>query len=48
MSGRSASNGASLFIAHLGGVELTADERAWLIDWIAGEDLAYELPSPVA
>lgn len=48
MSGRSASNGASLFIAHLGGVELTADERAWLIDWIAGEDLEYELPSPIA
>ena len=47
MSGRSASNGASLFIAHLGGVELTADERAWLIDWIAGDDEDYRLPDPV-
>ena len=47
MSGRSASNGASLFIAHLGGVELTADERAWLIDWIAGDDEDYALPTPV-
>ncbi len=47
MSGRSASNGASLFIAHLGGVELTADERAWLIDWIAGDDENYRLPDPV-
>ena len=47
MSGRSASNGASLFIAHLGGVELTADERAWLIDWIAGDDESYRLPDPV-
>ena len=23
-------------------------ERAWLIDWFAGEDLEYELPSPIA
>ena len=47
MSGRSASNGASLFIAHLGGVDLTADEHAWLVEWIAGDDEDYKLPAPV-
>lgn len=46
MSGRSASNGASLFIAHLGGVDLAADERAWLLGWITTDE-DYELPAPV-
>ena len=46
MSGRSASNGASLFIAHLGGVDLAADERAWLLGWITTDE-DYELPPPV-
>lgn len=46
MSGRSASNGASLFIAHLGGADLAEDERAWLLGWITTDE-DYELPAPV-
>ena len=48
MSGKSTVNRASQFIAHLGGMELSEEERVGLLDHIYGnESKNYELPSPV-
>ena len=48
MSGKNTVNRASQFIAHLGGVELSKEERVGLLDHIYGnESKNNELPSPV-
>lgn len=49
MSGKTTVNRAALFIAHLGGAPLTADERQGLLEAIHGEGWEkHELPQPVA
>jgi DNA sulfur modification protein DndB len=48
MSGKSTVNRASQFIAHLGGMELSEEERVGLLDHIYGDESKNnELPSPV-
>ena len=47
MSGKTTVNYAAQFIAYQGGAELTDDERAKLIEHIAGDDENYRLPDPV-
>lgn len=48
MSGRNTVNRASEFIAHLGGVELSEEERERLLEHIYGDEWEnHQLPSPV-
>ena len=49
LAGKTTVNRAAIFIAHLGGVQLTAGERETLLEAIHGEDWRnHQLPSPVA
>ena len=49
LSGRGAVNTAAIFIAHLGGAQLSATERERLLEMIHGSDWeSRELPEPVA
>ena len=47
MSGKTTINTAALFVAHLLGAELGIEQRAQLVEQIAGSTGAYELPDPV-
>ncbi len=49
LAGKTTVNRAAIFIAHLGGVQLTAGERETLLEAIHGEDWrSHQLPNPVA